>query len=235
MSDSSFLSKALNTAVASISAPTSLSASVYTGATGVAGTYSYIITAMNGGESTSSTGISYVNAVNSGVAISFSPSANASSYRIYRSGVGATGYLLVGNGYSSSVIYDTFNSTISGYGAYYLGQNTSNKESRALSTSPSPYYTATSTRTLFKEAVLSNNSSDVVTFSLYVTPSGETPSAGNRLFSNVSLDSYETKILSLNTVLDSGDSIYAQASDMGYIPGFGVVSLKISGIEISDN
>jgi len=235
MSDTSFTSKALNTPLPQITdLPLNLIASNYY-TSGVAGTWNYIVTAMNGGETLGSTGIAFVSAVASGVSVAFTPVAGATDYRLYRSGAGYTGYLLVGNSLSGTPILDSFNATISGLQQYYLGENTTAKESRSLSSKATKFYEAVGVRTLFKEAVVANGHYDVLNFSLFVVPSGESPNAGNRLFNGVSLDINETKILSLNTVLEGGDAIYALASDIGYIPGYGAVSLKISGIEISDN
>lgn len=235
MSDTSFTSKGLNTSLPVLSAPSSISAITLAGFSGVAGTYSYLVTAFNGGESIGSSGISYVNASNTGIRFDFPPVEGATDYRLYRSGVGATGYLLVANSVSGQpLLMDTFSVLVSGYGAYYLGYGTSSYESRSLGTNVTKFYTAGAGRTLFKEAVLSNGHDATTFFDLYIVPSGETPCHGNRLFAGVSLDMNETKILSLNTVLEQGDSIYAKASDIGYIPGYGCVSLKISGIEISD-
>ncbi len=235
MSDTSFTSKGLNTALAALIAPTNLVGSVLAGTSGVSGTYSYIVTAFNGGESIASSGITYPNTAHTGVNIAFTAVAGATDYRLYRSGVGATGYLLVANSASGqNALRDTFSTTISGYQGYYLGSDTSAKESRALGSRPTQYYVASGTRCLFKEAVLSNGYDAAVTFDLFVVPSGESATHGNRLFTTVSLDVAETKILSLNTVVENGDSIWAKCSDIGYIPGYSVVSLKISGIEISD-
>ncbi len=235
MADTSFTSKALNTALSALSAPTDLIASVAAGVSGVSGTYSYIITAFNGGESIASSGITYPNTAHTGVSIAFTSVAGATDYRLYRSGSNYTGYLLVANSSSGvSPLVDRFSTTISGYQGYYLGAGTSAQESRALGSRATQFYQCSAGRTLFKEAVLSNGHNDSVTFNLFVTPTGESPSQGNKLFGSVSLDAAETKILSLNTVLEQGDAIYAQASEIGYIPGYGCISLKISGIEISD-
>lgn len=232
MSDTSFTSTALNTALAQITdVPLNLVASVYSSASGTSGVWSYKVTPMNGGEGLPSSGISFTHTVNSGVAVSFTTVANATDYHLYRSGAGYTGYMLVGRS-GNSPIYDLFNKS----GSFlYPSQNTTNKESRGLGTTATTFYTASGVRTLFKEAVLANSHTDVVTFSLYVVPSGETASPGNVLFNQVSLDINESKILSLNTVLGSGDTIQAKCNDIGFIPGWSVVSLKISGIEISDN
>jgi len=232
MADTSFTSKALNTAKAQISAsPTNLVGSVAAGVAGTTGTWSYKITPFNGGEGLASSGISYVNSVASGVSIAFTTVAEATDYRLYRSGAGYTGYLLVANSQSSPII-DRFQNS----GDYYGAVNTTASKSRSLGSKASSFYeVGAGTRMLFKEAVLSNSHTDTVTFNLYVVPSGESSSIGNRLFSSVSLDAYETKVLSLNTVLEAGDSIQANASEIGYSTGFGVVSLKISGIEISDS
>jgi len=235
MADTSFTSKALNTPLPQITdAPLNLIASNYH-VSGTSGVWNYIMTAMNGGETLASSGIAFTNTVNSGVNVSFTTVADATDYRLYRSGAGYTGYLLVGNSISGSPIRDSFNTTIAALQNYYIGQNTTAFESRYLGSKATKIYQANGVRTLFKEAVLANNHYDVLLFSLYVVPSGESPCAGNRIFNNVSLDINETKILSLNTVLEGGDAIYAQSSDIGYIPGYGAVSLKISGIEISDN
>lgn len=237
MSDTSFTSKGLNTALfPALAAPTNLIGStILPGVTGVSGTYSYIVTAFNGGESIASSGITYVNAINSGVNIAFTPVAGATDYRLWRSGSNYTGYLLVGKNSSGTPLQDAFSATISGYQGYYLGFDTTVLESRGLGSKVTKFYQASGVRTLFKEAVLSNNHDNVVSFSLYVVPSGENPAAGNSMFTNVSLDVAETKILSLNTVVEPGDAIWAKASEIGYIPGYGCVSLKISGIEISDS
>lgn len=234
MSDTSFTSKALNTALAALSAPTNLIGSSAPGISGTSGTYSYIATAFNGGESVASTGITYVNASNSGVNVAFTTVANATDYRLYRSGAGYTGYLLVARNGSGSPLTDDFSTTVSGFGGYYLGFDTSAFVSRGLGSKPTKFYQPSGVRTLFKEAVLSNGYNDVVNFTLYVVPSGESPAQGNALFNTVTLDVAETKILSLNTVIPDGGSIWAKASEIGYIPGYGVISLKISGIEISD-
>jgi hypothetical protein len=235
MADTSFTSKGLNTALAALDAPTNLIGSVLSGVSGTSGAYSYIVTAFNGGESIGSSGLSYTNTANTGVRIDFSAVAGATDYRLYRSGAGYTGYLLVANSQSGQpFLRDTFSTTVSGYQGWYLGADTSAKESRALGSRATKFYQVTNGRTLFKEAVLSNGHDAAVNFDLYVVPSGESPVHGNRLFNGVSLDVAETKILSLNTVLEQGDAVYAKASEIGYIPGYGVVSLKISGIEISD-
>ncbi len=234
MSDTSFTSRALNTALAALSAPINLIPSTSPGVSGVAGTFTYIVTAFNGGESVASTGYSYVNGSATGVNIAFTAVSNATDYRLYRSGAGYTGYLLVARNGSGSPLVDNFSATVSGLGGYYLGFDTSAYVSRALGSKPTKFYQPSGVRTLFKEAVLSNGYNDTVNFTLYVVPSGEQPSQGNTLFNNVSLDIAETKILSLNTVIPDGGSIWAKASEIGYIPGYGVVTLKISGIEISD-
>ena len=232
MADTSFTSKALNTRVSQITdVPLNLVASASISSSGTSGSWTYRITPMNGGEGLPSSGINFIHTVNSGVSVAFSTVAGATDYHLYRSGAGYTGFMLVGRS-NSSPILDTF--TQSGKYLYPL-QNTTNSESRALGTSPTTYYTSSGTRTLFKEAVLANSYSGTVTFDLYVVPSGDSPSPGNVLFYGVSLDANETKILSLNTVLDPGDTIQANANEIGYIPGWGVVSLKISGIEISDS
>lgn len=236
MADTSFTSKGLNTALSALIAPTNLIGSVAAGVSGVSGTYSYIVTAFNGGESVASSGISYANTAHTGVSVAFSAVAGATDYRLYRSGAGYTGYLLVANSQSGqNTLVDRFSSTISGYGGYYLGSDTSAKESRALGSRPTQFYACSAGRTLFKEAVLSNGHDAAVTFDLFVVPSGDAAAHGNRMFATVSLDAAETKILSLNTVLEEGDSIHAKASEIGYIPGYGCVSIKISGIEISDS
>jgi hypothetical protein len=236
MADTSFTSKGLNTALTALIAPTNLIASVAAGVSGVSGTYSYIVTAFNGGESIASSGITYANTAHTGVSVAFTAVAGATDYRLYRSGVGATGYLLVANSASGqSPLRDTFSSTISGYQGFYVGADTSAKESRAIGSRATAFYTVSAGRTLLKEAVLSNGHDAAVTFDFHVVPSGNSVSHGNKLFSAVSLDAAETKILSLNTVLEEGDSIQAKASEIGYIPGYGCVSLKISGIEISDS
>ncbi len=234
MSDTSFTSKGLNTALAALSSPTNLVASVSPGVSGVSGTYSYIVTAFNGGEGIASSGITYANTAHTGVNIAFTTVANATDYRLYRSGAGYTGYLLVARNGSGTPITDNFSSIVSGFSGYYLGSDTSAFESRAMGSKPTRFYVASGVRTLFKEAVVSNGHNDIVNFTLYVTPSGEPASQGNTLFNAVSLDVSETKILSLNTVLEPGDAIWAKASEIGYIPGYGVVAIKISGIEISD-
>ena len=235
MSDTSFTSKSLNTSLAALSAPSNILNSVPSACVGVAGTYSYLITSFNGGESIGSSGITYVNPSNTGVRFDFSAVAGATDYRLYRSGVGNTGHILVANSSAGRpFVIDTFSQAISGYGANYLGADTSSTESRALGTSPTRFYSVTAGRTLFKEAVLANGHDSIVLFDLYVVPSGEAPCHGNRLFAGVSLDVNETKILSLNTVLEQGDAIYAKSYEAGYIPGYGCISLKISGIEISD-
>lgn len=235
MSDTSFTSKGLNTALAALTAPTNLVGSTAAGVSGVAGTFNYLVTAFNGGESIASTGIVYVNGSATGVSIAFTTVANATDYRLYRSGAGSTGWFLAGNSHDNSPLIDRFSSAISGASGYYLGFGTSTFESRGLGSKPTKFYQASGLRTLFKEAVLSNNHYDATSFSLYVVPSGESAAAGNSLFTNVSLDVAETKILSLNTVLEDGDSIWAKTTEIGYIPGYSAVSLKISGIEISDS
>lgn len=232
MADTSFTSKALNTALPTISSvPANLVGAIATGISGVSGIWNYMVTAFNGGEGLGSTPLNYVHAVNSGVRIYFDSVANATEYRLYRSGAGYTGYLLVDNSVASPLI-DTFTTS----GGYYLGVNTTASKSRALASSATKFYQAgAGARTLLKEGVLSNSYSDVVYFNFHVVPSGETVNAGNVLFNNVSLEANETKILSLNTVLEAGDSIQAYATEIGFVPGYGCVSLKISGIEISDS
>lgn len=235
MSDSLFTSKSLNTAVQQVTGTVSnLIPSSNTTISGKVGTWSYIITALNGGEGVSSSGISYVNASNYGVDVSFTTISGINDYRLYRSGVGYTGYLLASNSASGSPITDSFDLTISGYSRYYNGVNTTSLKSRGLSTIPTMFYTSSGNKTLFKEAILTNNSEYTIGFYVYSVPSGENPSAGNCIFSNVSLEPSESKILSLNTVLENGDSIYAKSTDVGYIPGYCAVSFKISGIEISN-
>lgn len=234
MSDTSFTSRALNTPLPQITGvPMNLVASNYF-VTGVSGVWNYFVTALNGGETLASSGIAYASPVNSGVSVAFSAVPDATDYHLYRSGAGYTGYLLVGSS-AGSPILDSFSTTISGLRQFYSPQNTTSSESRAMGSKATKFYQANGVRTLFKEAVVANGHYDTLTFSLFVVPSGENPSAGNRVFNNVSLDLYETKILSLNTVLEGGDAIYALASDIGLIPGYGAVSLKISGIEISDS
>src|SRR6478609_10449507 len=181
MSDTSFTSKALNTPLPQITdTPLNLVASNYP-VSGVAGTWNYMITAMNGGEALGSTGIAFVSAVASGVSIAFTPVVGATDYRLYRSGAGYTGYLLVGNSLTGSPILDAFNSTISGLQQYYLGVNTTASESRSLGSKATKFYQANAVRTLFKEAVVANGHTDILNFSLFVVPSGESPNAGNRL------------------------------------------------------
>lgn len=235
MADTTFTSKGLNTKLSALSAPTNLVGAVAGGQPGSSGTWNYIVTAFNGGESVGSTGIQYINSSNTGVQIAFSTVANATDYRLYRSGAGFTGYRLVANSFSGSPLIDTFSSTISGFSGYYLGFDTSAFESRAMGSKPTQYYQAAfDVKTLLKEIVVSNGHNSAVTFDLYVTPSGEQAAHGNRLMTSVSLDASETKILSLNTIVEGQDSIWAKSSEIGYIPGYGCVSIKISGIEISD-
>jgi len=231
MSDTSFTSKALNTALPIISSvPANLVGAIATGISGVSGIWNYVVTPFNGGEGMPSTALNYVHSFNSGVRVYFDAVANATDYRLYRSGAGYTGYVLVDNSTSSPLI-DTFTAS----GGYLTSVNTTNSESRALSSSPTKFYQVAAGRTLLKEALLANSYTDTLYFSLYVVPSGDAPCAGNVLFNAVSLETNETKILSLNTVLEQGDSIQAYATEIGMVPGFGCVSLKISGIEISDS
>jgi hypothetical protein len=235
MADTSFTSKGLNTALSALNAPTNLVASVAGELAGTSGIWSYIVTAFNGGESVASTGITFTNSAHTGVQVAFTTVANATDYRLYRSGQGFTGYQLVANVASGSPVIDTFNSTVSGYSGFYLGSDTSAFESRAMGSKVTRYYVAPAeTKTLLKEVVVSNGHGAAVTFDLHVTPSGESAAHGNRIMTTVSLDSAETKILSLNTVLETGDGIWAKCSEIGYIPGYGSVSIKISGIEISE-
>lgn len=232
MADSTFTSRSLNTALSSLSAPTNLVASVAS-VSGTSGTWSYLVTAFNGGESLGSTGITYLNTAHTGVSVAFTTVSDATDYRLYRSGANSTGYYLVGNSSGTSPILDNFNTTISGYSGYYLGVNTSAFKSRGLGSKPTVFYTAPAGRTLLKEILCSNTERFTVTFGLYVSPSGESNAAGNAMFNGVSLETAETKIISANTVLEGGDKIWAVTNNPGYIPGYSSVAIKISGIEIT--
>lgn len=230
MPDSEFTSKALVQAPAEIAAP---SAGINTYNTGTAfaalsGPYAYKLTSMNGGESTASSEF-YHTAIGSGVAVYFTEIAGATDYRLYRAVSGQSDFVFVANA-SGSPIVDI--GTYSGH-APPTGNTTATK-SRGMGTSPTVFYEVTGDyRVLVKEILVSSTNEDDVTYNLYFVPNGESPAYGNAIFNTSTLQQNEFHILSLNTVLEQGDSIQARASDMGSVRGYGVVTLKISGIVIT--
>lgn len=94
----------------------------------------------------------------------------------------------------------------------------------ALSATPSTtLYTApASTKAIVKEILLCNTDSVALTVTLYLNGSA----AGNALLSALSLAAGETKIISLSTVLETGQTIKGGASASG------VVACTISGVEV---
>lgn len=99
-----------------------------------------------------------------------------------------------------------------------------------LETGSQQYYiTPSGQKTLLKESLITNNSAFNNNFSIYCVPSGESPSGTNVIFSKMSVEAFETVILSNNLVLDNRDSIHASVENV--VSG-GYINLRLSGIEI---
>lgn len=228
MADEIFTSTSLNTAQAPLSNP-SITGGNDTGNTeaSIIGSYEYKVTAFNGGETTGSASF-YYNANGETVSIGFSLISGATDYRLYRGNSGSALLHLVANGTGQPLID---NGSISG--GYIPTEDTSDAQVRSLGTLPSEHYvTPLATNTLFKEMLMNNNSDDIVSVSVYLVPTGEDPTIGNAIVYLDTLDSFETKIWSLNTVLPAGTRVMAKCDDIGTKSGWGSVSFRISGIEI---
>lgn len=235
--DVTFSSKSLNQPLAALGVPVIVSVLAADELLGPdAGDYKYMVTAFNGGESvpTAQTSDFAANGTN-GVIVTVEPVIGATHFRLYRSKIDGVGpFDLVVQVEALPVD----NTPIIDTGEIIIGQppveaGTSNLKSRSMTTSPTKFYECPlANKCLVKEILVSSNNETVTSFSIFFAPDGESPSYGNTLFHEVTIEQNETKILSLNTVLEEGDSIWAAATETGSVIGFGVVNVKISGIEI---
>lgn len=191
--------------------------------------FHYKVSALNGGETVPSTGVVQTG---SGVAISiaFDEVSGATDYRLYRSGIGYSGFLLVQQGQHSPLVD---NASISGGLAPTV--NTTSYKSRPMGTQDSTYYTSPdSIRTLVKDVIVSNSHDATIQFHINAVPNGETGNLGNSIFYSVSLAAKETKLLEMNAVLNANDYLTARSTALGEHPGFGDISIKINGVQITD-
>jgi len=228
MPDESFTSKCLNTAAAALANPAiSGSNNTATVKPAVTGSYVYRVTAFNGGETTGSAD-HYHFAQGKSVSVGFDLISGATNYRLYRSNTSGGNFFLVANGTGQPLVDD---GSISG--SFINDQDTSSFTVRTLGTLKGDYYTVpAATRTLLKEILVNNNSESAKTFSVYLVPENESAGIGNAIIYNDSLDTLETKIWSLNTVLPAGTKIVGNCDDIGLKSGWGSVSFRVSGIEI---
>lgn len=196
--------------------------------TDLSGSFQYKVSACNGGESLPSTGILEISGENSGINVYFDLVSGATDYKLFRSVSGQNNYFYVAEGTGSPILDENLFS-----GEAPSDTNTSQSKNRGLPTLPTKFFEATGNKILVKELLIANGHENTLSFNIHFVPSGEPVSYGNKIFKGVSLEQYETKMVSLNTVLDQGDAIYANANAVMGKKGFGAVTLKISGIEIS--
>lgn len=83
-----------------------------------------------------------------------------------------------------------------------------------------------STEAIVKEIILCNTDTVARSVDVHVVPSGGSAAASNQIHAD-SLQPKQTRILSLNTLLDTGDFVQAKASSAS------VVSYRMSVIEVS--
>lgn len=234
MADSTYTTKYLNASYATeIHPPTGgfSATSVYVAApSGFTGFYAYKVTACNGGETSGNANPIHIKGIASGIDVYFSLVDGASDYKLYRAESGNTNYRVVNYG-TGSPIRDL--GVFSG-GFIPTTNNTNQVKHTIGSSGVKLYQVGASKRTLLKEIIATNG--DVVdnAFSIYMVDNGDSPSYANKIFDNIVLEPNESKILSLNSVLETGDKIYAAAEHVGYVPGYGAVKIRIAGIEITD-
>lgn len=227
MSDTVYTAKSLNTPLNEILGPTGLSFTLGNQAASILnGTFDYKVTSFNGGESTAQETLSNVVATGSDVQIYFGLVGEATDYKLYRSPASGNNFVFVAEGTGSPLVDLAQNS-----GNLIPTNNTTNNIDRGLGTLPTVFYTAAK-KTLVKEILISSDNADSVSFDIYFVRNGEQPNHANKIFKGVSLEQNETKIISLNTILEIGDYISAAGSTVGDVRGFGVITPKFSGIEI---
>jgi len=97
----------------------------------------------------------------------------------------------------------------------------------ALTVSAVTYYTAPSTvvKSIIKEIVLCNTSTNPETVTMYIIPTAGSPGVANTELFAVTLQPNETKIFGRTRVMNVGDFIQAKASTGA------LVALNISGVE----
>lgn len=96
----------------------------------------------------------------------------------------------------------------------------------ALTASAVTQYTVPdSTTTIVKQIVFCNTDTSARTVTVYAIPSGGSAAAANTIFSAMSLQPGETKVIPMEMVLPTGAFIQALASSAS------VVSMRVSGIE----
>ena len=97
----------------------------------------------------------------------------------------------------------------------------------ALTNAYATYYTVPSTvlKSIVKEIVVCNTSTNPETFTMNIIPSAGAPAVANTEFNAITLQPNETKIFGRTRVMNIGDFIQAKCSTGA------VMSLDISGVE----
>lgn len=236
MADANFTSRFLNINGELLSPP--VITNISTGDTrisGVSGLFYYKLTALNGGETSGSTESGYTWSVignsGSGASVHFNLINGATDYRLYRSGNGHNDYILVGQNTGSPII-DRNDVPDSGY--FIPSLNTTNAKARGIGSFYQTFYSGDK-KVLLKEFALTNSHENTIYYYINLVPSGEPTGIGNAFVYNDSLDAYETKFFSINSIIEPGDKIVAKVSagEIGDIPGYTAINFRITGIEIT--